>query len=59
MPERALPLMSFTALIAKLSLKLKWPAWGNYVNAFHHEAADTCTGNTDWSKVDPILHTQC
>ena len=49
--------MSYTALIAKLSLKFKWPAWVIYDNAFHQEAADT--GNTDWSKVDPILHTQC
>ena len=44
-------------LIAKCSLKYKWPSWVVYDLNFRQDAADT--GLKDWSKVDPSVYTQC
>ena len=56
-PERAKNLLAYMSLIAKCSLKYKWPSWVVYDLNFHQEAAEV--GLKDWSKVEPSTYTQC
>lgn len=56
-PERATSLLLYQSSITKLSQKFNWPSWVVYDNSYHHEAADS--GQQNWSKIDPSLHTQC
>ena len=56
-PERAQSLLMYSAVIARLSKKFRWPSWIIYDQYFRQEAADT--GKTDWSKIDSSIHTQC
>ena len=50
-PERLPELMAYQSLIAKTSLKYKWPAWVVYDQYFRSEMA----GKVDqsWARVDP------
>lgn len=56
-PERVPELMAYQSLVAKVSLKYKWPAWVVYDQNFRAEVA----GKTDqsWAKVDAGIYTQC
>ncbi len=56
-PERAQSLLMYSATIARLSKKFRWPSWIIYDQYFRQEAADT--GKTDWAKIDSSIHTQC
>lgn len=56
-PERMKNLLAYMCLIAKCSLKYKWPSWAVYDLNFRQDAADA--GLKDWSKVDPSTYTQC
>ena len=56
-PERAKNLLAYMSLIAKCSLKYKWPSLVVYDLNFHQEAAEV--GLKDWSKVEPSTYTQC
>ena len=56
-PERAKNLLAYMSLIAKCSMKYRWPSWAVYDLNFRQEAAET--GRKDWSKVDPSTYTQC
>ena len=56
-PDRAKNLLAYMSLIAKCSLKYKWPSWVVYDLNFRQEAAET--GQRDWSKVEPSIYTQC
>ena len=56
-PERAKNLLAYMSLIAKCSMKYRWPSWAVYDLNFRQEAAET--GLKDWSKVDPSTYTQC
>lgn len=56
-PDRTKNLLAYMCLIAKCSLKYKWPSWAVYDLNFRQDAADT--GLKDWSKVDPSTYTQC
>ena len=56
-PERAKNLLAYMSLIAKCSLKYKWPSWVVYDLNFRQDAAET--GLKDWSKVEPSTYTQC
>ena len=56
-PERARNLLAYMSLIAKCSLKYKWPSWVVYDLNFRQDAAEV--GLKDWSKVEPSTYTQC
>ena len=56
-PDRAQSLLMYSAIIACLSKKFRWPSWIIYDQYFRQEAADT--GKTDWSKIDSSIHAQC
>ena len=56
-PERAKNLLAYMSLIAKCSLKYKWPSWVVYDLNFRQGAAEA--GQKDWSKVEPSTYTQC
>ena len=45
------------SLIAKCSLKYKWPSWVVYGLNFYQDAAEV--GLKDWSKVEPSTYTPC
>ena len=55
-PDRAKNLLAYMSLIAKCSLKYKWPSWVVYDLNFRQEAVET--GQRDWSKVEPSIYTQ-
>ena len=56
-PDRAQSLLMYSAIIARLSKKFRWPSWIIYDQYFRQEAADT--GKTDWFKIDSSIHAQC
>ena len=56
-PERMPSLMAYLTIVAKASMRYKWPSWVVYDLNFHQNAADT--GSTDWSKIDPGLYAEC
>ena len=56
-PERAKNLLAYMSLIAKCSLKYKWPSWVVYDLNFRQDAAET--GLKNWSKVEPSTYMQC
>ena len=56
-PQRAQSLFMYSATIARLSKKFRWPSWIIYDQHFRQEAADT--GKTDWAKIDSGIYTQC
>ncbi len=56
-PTRAQSLFLYSALIARLSKKFRYPSWIVYDITFRQEAAYTGTAN--WAKVDCSIHTQC
>ena len=56
-PERVQSLLMYSATIARLSKKFRWPSWIIYDQYFRQEAADT--GKADWSKIDSSIYTQC
>ena len=56
-PERTKNMLAYLSLIAKCSLKYRWPSWLVYDQNFRQEAAES--GRTDWSKVDPSIYAQC
>ena len=55
--ERMTSLLMYTASIAKLSQKFKWPSWVIYDHSYRQDVAEN--NKTDWSKVDAGLHAQC
>ena len=56
-PSRAQSLFQYSAIVAKLSKKFRWPSWIIYDQQFRHEAADA--SNTKWDRVDSSIHAQC
>jgi hypothetical protein len=56
-PERAKNLLAYMALIAKCSMKYRWPSWVVYDLNFRQEAVET--GLKDWARVNPSTYTQC
>ena len=56
-PERIGDLMAYQALIAKASLRYKWPSWVVYDQNFRQEVAGK--PNQTWGKVDPSTYTLC
>ena len=56
-PERAQSLLMYSAVIARLSKKFKWPSWIIYDHNFRQEAADI--GKKDWAKIDGGIYAQC
>lgn len=56
-PDRTKNLLAYLSLIAKCSLKYRWPSWVVYDQNFRQEAAES--GLRDWSKVDPSIYAQC
>lgn len=56
-PERAKNLLAYMSLIAKCSLKFKWPSWAVYDLNFRQDAADS--GLKDWSRFKPSTYAQC
>lgn len=56
-PARAQSFLMYSAVIARLSKKSRWPSWVIYDCNFRQEAADT--GNKDWTKIDGGIYAQC
>ena len=56
-PDRTKSMLAYMALIAKCSLRYRWPSWAVYDLNFRQEAADT--GLRDWSRVDPSIYSIC
>ncbi len=56
-PERATELMAYQSVIAKASLRYKWPSWIMYDVSFRQEMAGV-TG-TSWAKVEPSIYSLC
>ena len=56
-PTRVQSLLMYTAVVAKLSKKFKWPSWVIYDHNFRQDAADM--GQLDWSKIDGGIYAQC
>ena len=56
-PDRTKNMLAYLSLIAKCSLKYRWPSWVVYDQNFRQEAAES--GRRDWSKVDPSIYAQC
>ena len=56
-PERTKNMLAYLTLIAKCSLKYRWPSWLVYDQNFRQQAAEV--GLKDWSKVDPSIYAQC
>ena len=56
-PERATELMAYQSIIAKASLRYKWPSWVMYDMSFRQEMAGV-TG-TSWAKVEPSIYSLC
>jgi len=56
-PDRVPDLMAYQALIAKASVKFRWPSWVVYDQNFRQEA----TGNPSqsWARADPSCCAQC
>lgn len=57
-PERVPELMAYQAIIAKASLKYRWPSWVVYDQNFRQEMA----GNNSlqsWARVDPSTYALC
>ena len=53
-PNRVPDLMAYLSIIAKASLKYKWPSWVVYDQNFRQDAADQ--QNKIWARVDPVLY---
>lgn len=56
-PKRVTDLMAYQSVVARASLKYKWPSWVVYDQNFRQEAAgqpELC-----WAKVEPSMYTQC
>lgn len=53
-PEKVRDLMAYQAIIAKASIKYRWPSWVVYDQNFRQEIS----GNSEqtWSKVDPSIY---
>ena len=56
-PERAQSLLMYSATIACLSKKFRWPSWIIYDQYIRQEAADS--RKIDWSKIDSSIYIQC
>ncbi len=56
-PHRVQELMAYQSMIAKASLKYKWPAWVVYDQNFRAEVAGKA--DQSWAKVDPSIYAQC
>ena len=56
-PERVPELMAYQAIIAKCSIKYRWPSWVVYDSSFRQEVAGT-TGQS-WARVDPSIYSMC
>ena len=56
-PNRVADLMAYLSIIAKASLKYKWPSWVVYDQNFRQDAADQ--QNKIWARVDPGIYAQC
>jgi hypothetical protein len=56
-PERVQELMAYQTIIAKASLRYRWPSWVVYDQNFRQKAAGNPTQS--WAKVDPSVYTQC
>ncbi len=55
--ERAAELMAYQSIIAKASLRYKWPSWVIYDMSFRQEMAGV-TGES-WARVDPSIYSLC
>ena len=56
-PLRVPDLMGYMAIIARVSLKCKWPSWIVYDQNFRQEAAEHQIKT--WAWVDPSIYAQC
>ncbi len=56
-PERVPELMTYMAIIAKASIKYKWPSWIIYDQNFCMEVAGN--PSQSWARVDPSMYAQC
>lgn len=56
-PARLPDLMAYQAMVAKASVKFKWPSWVVYDQNFRQEAAEN-PGQL-WARVDPSIYAQC
>ncbi len=56
-PERAVELMAYQSIIAKASVRYKWPSWVMYDASFRQEVAGV--SGTSWAKVDPSIYSLC
>ncbi len=55
-PGRIADLMAYQAIIAKTSMKYRWPAWIVYNQNFRQEVAGT---TQLWAMVDPSIYAVC
>ena len=56
-PHRVPELMAYLGIIAKASLKYKWPSWIVYDGSFRKEMAGTM--EQSWARVDPSIYSLC
>ena len=56
-PGRIPELMAYQTIVAKASMKYRWPSWVVYDQNFRQEAAGNPTQS--WAKVDPSIYAQC
>ena len=56
-PERVPELMAYQAIIAKCSIKYRWPSWVVYDSSFRQEVAGTT--RQSWARVDPSIYSMC
>ena len=56
-PTRIADLMAYQTIIAKASLKFKWPSWVVYDQNFRQEVSGN--PSQSWAKVDPSMYALC
>ena len=56
-PEQVPDLMAYQSIIAKSSLKYKWPSWVVYDSSFQQEMAGS--PGQSWARVDPSIYSLC
>ena len=56
-PTRIVDLMAYHTIIAKASLKFKWPSWVVYDQNFRQEVSGN--PSQSWARVDPSMYALC
>lgn len=56
-PEKVPELMAYQTIVAKASLKYRWPSWLVYDQNFRQDAAGNPTQS--WAKADASIYAQC